>query len=65
MTISRKDVEHVAHLARLGLSDEEITLLTRQLDSILENMQVYRARFGGDHKLMIEADLRRGATVQE
>jgi soluble lytic murein transglycosylase len=32
---------------------------------IVENMQVYRARFGGDHRLMIEADLRRGAAVQE
>jgi soluble lytic murein transglycosylase len=28
---------------------------------ILENMQVYRVRFGGSTKLMIEADLRRGA----
>jgi soluble lytic murein transglycosylase len=27
---------------------------------ILENMQVYRARFGSTHRLMIEADLRRG-----
>jgi peptidoglycan lytic transglycosylase len=28
---------------------------------ILENMQVYRVRFGGGTRLMIEADLRRGA----
>lgn len=28
---------------------------------IVENMQVYRVRFGGSPKLMIEADLRRGA----
>ena len=28
---------------------------------IMENMQVYRARFGGGNKLVIEADLRRGA----
>ena len=27
---------------------------------ILENMQVYRARFGTDPRLLIEADLRRG-----
>ncbi len=32
---------------------------------IVENMQVYRARFGGDHRLMIEADLRRGTAAQE
>ncbi|TAK49276.1 MAG: lytic transglycosylase domain-containing protein [Xanthobacteraceae bacterium] len=31
---------------------------------ILENLQVYRARFGGGSKLMIEADLRRGASVE-
>ncbi len=29
---------------------------------VMENLQVYRARFGGGSKLMIEADLRRGAT---
>ncbi|WP_047309423.1 lytic transglycosylase domain-containing protein [Rhodopseudomonas palustris] len=28
---------------------------------IMENLQVYRARFGGGHRLQIEADLRRGA----
>lgn len=29
---------------------------------IMENLQVYRARFGGSHQLVIEADLRRGAS---
>jgi aspartyl-tRNA(Asn)/glutamyl-tRNA(Gln) amidotransferase subunit C len=33
--ISRDDVKHVAILARLNLSDPEIEILTRQLDSIL------------------------------
>ena len=28
---------------------------------IMENLQVYRARFGGGNKLVIEADIRRGA----
>lgn len=28
---------------------------------VMENLQVYRARFGGSHQLLIEADLRRGA----
>jgi soluble lytic murein transglycosylase len=27
---------------------------------IMENLQVYRARFGGSNKLMVEADMRRG-----
>jgi soluble lytic murein transglycosylase len=31
---------------------------------IMENLQVYRARFGGGTRLQIEADLRRGATVE-
>jgi soluble lytic murein transglycosylase len=31
---------------------------------IMENLQVYRARFGGGTKLQIEADLHRGATVE-
>ncbi len=29
---------------------------------IMENLQVYRARFSGNNRLVIEADLRRGAT---
>ena len=35
-TLSRKDVEHVAHLARLGLSDDELSLLEGQLNHILD-----------------------------
>ena len=31
---------------------------------IMENLQVYRARFGGGTKLQIEADLHRGARVE-
>ena len=34
--ISRSDVEHVAALARLGLTDEEIDRLVPQLSRILE-----------------------------
>src|SRR6187397_610350 len=34
--ISRSDVEHVAALARLGLTDEEIERLVPQLSRILE-----------------------------
>jgi soluble lytic murein transglycosylase len=30
---------------------------------IMENLQVYRARFGGGTKLVIEADIRRGGTA--
>ena len=35
-TLSRRDVEHVAHLARLGLSEAEVTLFEGQLNHILE-----------------------------
>jgi aspartyl-tRNA(Asn)/glutamyl-tRNA(Gln) amidotransferase subunit C len=34
--LSRSDVEHVAHLARLGLTDAELTLLEGQLNHILD-----------------------------
>ncbi|HEX3219556.1 MAG TPA: Asp-tRNA(Asn)/Glu-tRNA(Gln) amidotransferase subunit GatC [Candidatus Limnocylindria bacterium] len=34
--ISREDVEHVAALARLGLTDAEIDLMQAQLNRILE-----------------------------
>jgi aspartyl-tRNA(Asn)/glutamyl-tRNA(Gln) amidotransferase subunit C len=34
--LSRRDVQHVAHLARLGLTDAELTLLEGQLNHILD-----------------------------
>jgi aspartyl-tRNA(Asn)/glutamyl-tRNA(Gln) amidotransferase subunit C len=37
--LSRSDVEHVAHLARLGLTDAEIGLLRGQLNHILEQYE--------------------------
>lgn len=35
MKISRQEIEHVAHLARLNLSEEELAKMTVQLDNIL------------------------------
>lgn len=40
MAISRADVEHVAYLARLGLTDEERDRLAEQLSNILDAMRV-------------------------
>lgn len=38
--ISREEVEHVARLARLGLTDEEIDKFGEQLSNILENIAI-------------------------
>lgn len=35
MKISRKEVEHVAGLAKLNMSEEELVRMTEQLDTIL------------------------------
>ena len=40
MAITREEVLHIAQLARLGLTDEEVTRLSRQLSNILENFEV-------------------------
>lgn len=40
MAISREDVEHVAYLVRLGLTEEEKTHFQEQLSHILDVMQV-------------------------
>ena len=39
-TLSRDDVAHVAHLARLGLTEEELTRLEDQLNHILDQYAV-------------------------
>ena len=38
MTISRKDVEHVANLARLQLTDSDITTFVGQISDILDHV---------------------------
>jgi aspartyl-tRNA(Asn)/glutamyl-tRNA(Gln) amidotransferase subunit C len=47
-SISRADVEHVARLARLALTDEEIEELTGQLGTILEHAAQVSALDTGD-----------------
>ena len=42
MTITRAEVQHVARLARLGLSTEEMDRLASELDHILDAMQALR-----------------------
>ena len=39
-TLSRKDVEHVAYLARLGLTEDELARLEGQLNHILDQYAV-------------------------
>ena len=38
--LSRRDVEHVAHLARLGLSEDEVARLEGELNDILDRFAV-------------------------
>jgi aspartyl-tRNA(Asn)/glutamyl-tRNA(Gln) amidotransferase subunit C len=40
MKLTREEVLHIARLARIGLTEEEITRLSGQLSSLLENFQV-------------------------
>jgi len=51
------NVDPVDWVERIPLSETR-----NYVERIMENLQVYRARFGGGSKLMIEADIRRGAT---
>jgi aspartyl-tRNA(Asn)/glutamyl-tRNA(Gln) amidotransferase subunit C len=39
-TLTRADVEHVAHLARLGLTEEELARLEGQLNHILDQYTI-------------------------
>jgi aspartyl-tRNA(Asn)/glutamyl-tRNA(Gln) amidotransferase subunit C len=39
-TLSRADVEHVAYLARLGLSEDELARLEGQLNHILDQYAI-------------------------
>jgi len=47
-TLSRADVEHVAHLARLGLADDELARLEGQLNHILDQYEIL-SRLDTDH----------------
>ena len=47
-TLSRGDVEHVAHLARLGLTDDELARLEGQLNHIVDQYAIL-AELDTDH----------------
>ena len=47
-TLSRSDVEHVAHLARLGLTEDELERLEGQLNHIVDQYAVF-ADLDTDH----------------
>lgn len=40
MKLSREEVLHIARLARIALTEEEITRLSNQLSNLLEHFQV-------------------------
>lgn len=42
MALSREQVQHIAHLARVGLSDEDIDRFSEQLSEILEYFERLR-----------------------
>jgi aspartyl-tRNA(Asn)/glutamyl-tRNA(Gln) amidotransferase subunit C len=43
MKLSREEVLHIARLARLGLSDEEVERAREQLSQILENFEILKS----------------------
>ena len=42
MKLSREEVKHIALLARLGLSEDEVEKLREQLSNILENFEILK-----------------------
>jgi aspartyl-tRNA(Asn)/glutamyl-tRNA(Gln) amidotransferase subunit C len=48
MALTRDEVLHVAKLARLGLTDADVTKFQQQLSQIIEHFDVLR-RFETDH----------------
>ena len=42
MKLSREEVLHIARLARLGLSEEEVSRFQGQLSNILENFEILK-----------------------
>jgi len=43
MPLRREEVEHVARLAHLALAEDEVTVLTEQLSSIVDHVDRLRA----------------------
>ena len=43
MKLSREEVLHIARLARVALTDAEITRLSEQLSDILENFEILKS----------------------
>lgn len=48
MKLSREEVLHIARLARLGVSEDDVERAREQLSNILENFEVLRTVDTGD-----------------
>ena len=48
MKLSREEVLHIARLARVGLTEDEINRLREQLSNILENFEILQQVDTGD-----------------
>jgi len=48
VSVTRDDVRHIASLARLGIADDRLDALVRELNGILGHMQVLRQVRTGD-----------------
>ncbi len=58
MKISREEVLHIARLARIALTEEEITRYSEQLSNLLEHFEVLQQVDTGDVPPTAQSDLR-------
>ncbi len=70
MALTREEVLHVAHLARLSLAPEEVELFTRQLNDILAYVEKLQELDTGDvapmaHVLPVFNAFREDAVIDE
>ena len=42
MKLSREEVLHIARLARVGMTDEDVARMSEQLSNILENFEILK-----------------------
>ncbi|MHB1312736.1 MAG: Asp-tRNA(Asn)/Glu-tRNA(Gln) amidotransferase subunit GatC [Gemmatimonadaceae bacterium] len=63
MSVTRDDVRHIAGLARLGVADDHLDALVRELNGILGHMEVLQQVETGGAARAAE-DLRAGMTLR-
>ena len=65
MSISEKEVRHIANLSRLGIKDSEVSFYAKEMSAILDYMEILQSVEVLDEKELEEFENRKRQSVRQ